>query len=69
MSDLLEMADSECKTLWNDLKLSYTESAGHPLLRKEASKLHGVTPDETLIVVPQEGIYIAIKCLISFLQR
>lgn len=35
MSDLLALADEESRALWQDLSLGYTESAGHPLLRKE----------------------------------
>jgi len=34
-SDILELADEECKQLWNNLSLQYTESLGHPLLLEE----------------------------------
>jgi hypothetical protein len=37
VTELLKMADTECLELWNNLKLNYTESKGHPLLRKEIS--------------------------------
>jgi hypothetical protein len=37
MSELLAMADAETMGLWDELKLGYTESWGHPLLRGESS--------------------------------
>lgn len=69
MCELVAMADPECQAMWSGLKLTYTDSAGHPLLRREAAKLHGVTEDETLVIAPQEGIYIAMKCIISYLKK
>ena len=69
MCDLLAMADPECQAMWSGLKLSYTESSGHPLLRQEAAKLHGVSGEDTLIITPQEGIYIAMNCLTSYLKK
>ena len=39
LSELLEMADAECRALWEDLHLSYTESLGHPKLRAEIARL------------------------------
>ncbi len=33
MADLLALADDETRALWADLRLGYTESTGHPLLR------------------------------------
>ena len=53
------------KKLWDDLKLGYTEMTGNPLLREEIAKLHGVDKDDVLVVVPQEGIYIEMKCLMN----
>ena len=41
---------------------------GNPLLREEIAKLHGVYKDNVLVVVPQEGIYIAMKCLVNYLK-
>ena len=57
------------KKLWDDLKLGYTEMTGNPLLREEIAKLHDVDKDDVLVVVPQEGIYIAMKCLFNVLKR
>jgi aspartate/methionine/tyrosine aminotransferase len=47
------------------LKLGYTESQGHPLLRAEAARLYeGVTPEEMLIAAPEELIFIAMNALL-----
>ena len=51
------------------MKLSYTEMTGSPLLREEIAKIHGVTKEDVQVVVPQEGVYIAMNCLMSFLKR
>jgi hypothetical protein len=40
MNEILAMADSECKKLWENLRFAYTEPAGHPLLREEIVKTH-----------------------------
>ena len=60
------MADNNSLSLWNDLKLSYTESQGHPVLRNEISKLYrSISPDEVLVVTPEEGIFIAMNTLLE----
>ena len=41
--------------------------SGHPLLRAEAAKLHGMEQEDILTIVPQEGIYIAMHCLAKYL--
>jgi aspartate/methionine/tyrosine aminotransferase len=40
MRDLLALADDEGRELWQQLNLGYTESAGHPLLRREIAHLY-----------------------------
>ena len=35
MAELLALADDETRALWDGLELGYTESTGHPLLRRE----------------------------------
>ena len=40
MGDLLELADDETRAMWDGLRLGYTESAGHPLLRAEIARLY-----------------------------
>ncbi|MDR2586312.1 MAG: aminotransferase class I/II-fold pyridoxal phosphate-dependent enzyme [Prevotellaceae bacterium] len=66
MSDLLTLADESSLRLWQDLKLGYTESMGHPLLREEIVQLYdSITPNEVLVTVPEEGIYIAMNNLLQ----
>jgi len=66
LGELLEMADDDSLKLWKELKLGYTESRGHPLLRAEIAKLYQERPaDDLLTVVPEEGIFIAVNCLLQ----
>jgi len=65
-SELLKLADDETSSLWKELTLGYTESLGHPLLRDEISKLYQeITADDCLVVVPEEGIYIALNSILQ----
>lgn len=49
MRELIEMADEECVALWNGLRLGYTESPGHPLLRREIAGLYaGIDAEDVL---------------------
>ncbi len=64
--DLLNMADSECLKLWENLNLGYTESKGSLLLREEIAKLYnGISPEDILVCAPEEGIFIAMNCLVQ----
>ncbi len=50
MGELLDLADDETAALWRDLGLGYTESLGHPLLRREIAALYeGIEPDEVVV--------------------
>jgi len=70
MSEVLAMADEECKALWEKLLLSYTETAGHPLLLKEITQLYtSVKPENIMVIAPQEGIYLAMKAIAMHLQK
>lgn len=71
MKELVSYADEECRQLWEDLSLCYTESNGHPLLRQEAAKLHGnhIEEKDVMVVVPQEGIYVAMRALVNHCRR
>lgn len=63
---LLQLADEETKNLWDNLHLGYTESLGHSLLRQEISQLYqGTNKDEVLVVVPEEGIFIALNTILE----
>jgi aspartate/methionine/tyrosine aminotransferase len=65
MAELLELADPETRALWEGLELGYTESAGHPLLRREIAALYdGIEPDEVLTFAGAEE---AIFCLANVL--
>jgi aspartate/methionine/tyrosine aminotransferase len=65
-SGLVGMADAQTAQLWQDLALGYTESLGHPLLREEISHLYrGISAEECLVVVPEEGIFIALNSILQ----
>jgi aspartate/methionine/tyrosine aminotransferase len=63
MAELLTLADDETRDLWQNLQLGYTESTGHPLLRREIASLYeGIAPDEVLTFAGAEE---AIFCLLN----
>lgn len=63
MAELLALADDETRSLWDGLKLGYTESTGHPLLRREISTLYdSIDADDVLVFAGAEE---AIFCLLS----
>ena len=65
-SELIGLADGECRQLWEELKLGYTDSLGHPLLREEIAGLYeGVSRDDVLVIVPEEGIFIAMNSILQ----
>ena len=62
-----EAGDTRSLALWEGLHLGYTESQGHPELLKEIAATYSaaVMPDHLLEVVPEEGIFIAMSCLLA----
>lgn len=66
LGELLELADDECRALWGGLSLGYTESAGHPLLRREIASLYeGVAPDQVLVFAgAEEAILVGFSALL-----
>jgi Aspartate/tyrosine/aromatic aminotransferase len=63
MAELLALADDETRGLWDGLHLGYTESTGHPLLRREIASLYEtIEPDEVLTFAGAEE---AIFCLMN----
>jgi aspartate/methionine/tyrosine aminotransferase len=63
MADLLALADDEARGLWDGLALGYTESTGHPLLRREIAALYEtIEPDEVLTFAGAEE---AVFCLMN----
>jgi aspartate/methionine/tyrosine aminotransferase len=66
LSELLSLADASSLALWDDLSLGYTEASGHPQLRQAISNLYtSVSPDQVLVLAPEEGIFIAMHTLLS----
>ena len=62
-AELLALADAETAGLWRDLRLGYTESRGHPLLRAEIAGLYEtIAPDDVLVFAGAEE---AIFCLLN----
>jgi aspartate/methionine/tyrosine aminotransferase len=63
MAELLALGDDETTAMWSGLKLGYTESTGHPLLRREIAALYdNVGADDVLVFAGAEE---AIFCLLS----
>ncbi|HKO15521.1 MAG TPA: aminotransferase class I/II-fold pyridoxal phosphate-dependent enzyme [Gemmatimonadaceae bacterium] len=67
LSELLALADPETRTRWDALRLGYTESPGHPVLRREIAALYEtVAPDEVLAFAgAEEGIFLAMHALLG----
>ena len=63
MAELLALADDETRAMWDGLRLGYTESTGHPLLRREIASLYdSIDADDVLVFAGAEE---AIFCLMS----
>jgi len=63
MAELVSLADDETRALWDGLRLGYTESTGHPLLRAEIASLYEtIEPEEVLTFAGAEE---AIFCLMN----
>ena len=63
MAELLALADDETRSMWDGLRLGYTESTGHPLLRREIATLYdSIEADDVLVFAGAEE---AIFCLFS----
>ena len=66
MAELLALADAESRRLWKDLRLGYTETPGHPALRESiAATYRSIGPDNILVVVPEEGIFLLMQALLK----
>lgn len=63
LAGLLALADDETRGLWQDLRLGYTESRGHPLLRAAIAGLYQtISADDVLVF---SGAEEAIFCLLN----
>ena len=63
MAELLALADDETAAMWGGLRLGYTESTGHPLLRREIAALYEtIGADDVLVFAGAEE---AVFCLMT----
>lgn len=66
LDELLGLADEAGRQLWRELRLGYTDSQGHPLLRQEVAVLYEtLSADDVLIAAPEEAIFIAMNVLLE----
>jgi aspartate/methionine/tyrosine aminotransferase len=66
MSELLALADAETAQLWKELKLGYTETPGHPLLREAIAQVYtGIEGEDTRVMAPEEGIFLLMHALLE----
>lgn len=67
LQEILQLADLESKELWQSLNLGYTESPGHPILRKEIAKLYSQIDSSQVLTFAgaEEGIYCSMRTLIK----
>jgi len=65
LQEVLDRMDGESRRLWKDLSLGYTETAGHPLLRRQVADLYDhVDAEQVLILAPEEGIFLTMHALL-----
>ena len=67
LSELLALADAPARALWDNLRLGYTESLGHPLLRAEIAHLYSTVAADDVITFAgaEEGIFLAAHALLT----
>ncbi len=66
LRELLGMASPESLALWEEMRLGYTESQGHPLLRSLVAELYeSASPEEVLLSAPQEAIFLVMHALLE----
>ena len=66
MQEVLELAGEEEITLWKDLKLSYTESKGHPLLLDAVTDMYsGICRGNILTAAPEECVFLLMNALLE----
>lgn len=66
LKELLALSTPATKVLWDDLKLNYTESAGHPKLRQlVANMVDPINEENVIVAAPEELIFIAMNTLIK----
>lgn len=66
MQEIIDMADKECKELWDNLKLGYTSPMGCNLLREAvADRFNTIRHSDILELIPEEGIFIFMNVLLD----
>ena len=66
MATLLEAADHDLRQQWDNLKLGYTDSQGHPELRAAAASLYdGFQAEDILVAAPEEAIFLLMHALLA----
>ena len=67
LAEILSFADRECIDLWENLRLSYSEIKGLPLLRTEIAKLYDGCTDGNILCLAgaEEGILCAATALLT----
>ena len=66
MKRVLESASEEEVKLWNEIKLGYTDSAGHPLLRESILHFYDSSSiEEVVVATPGELNFIAMNVLLK----
>ena len=59
MQEILDMADAECRQLWDNLSLGYTKPEGFlPLREAISARYTSIRPSDILELAPEEGIFI-----------
>src|SRR5919199_6518809 len=66
LDELLALADDETRAMWRDLRLGYTESAGHPLLRREIASMYDRVPPEGVLTFAgaEEAVFVLMHALL-----
>ena len=60
------MADEECKKMWDELVLGYTDQTGfEPLREAVAKRFTTIRPSDILELAPEEGIFIFMNTLLD----
>jgi len=66
MNALLDMADAESLSLWENLELHYTESQGHPVLRESIADIYeNIDKSNILVAAPEEAIFLFMHALLE----
>jgi len=67
LQELLALADAPSRQLWESLRLGYTESLGHPLLRTEIARLYTSAAEDDVItfVGAEEAIFVTMHAALS----